>query len=120
MRDNNPWVGKTTVGVRAKPGTDLEELKDEITGVLRAERRLKPREDSNFALNTLTILSNVFDQLFKVINLAGIAIGIFALIVGMFSVANIMFVSVRERTNIIGIKMALGAKHSVIFARNTF
>jgi len=120
VRDNNSWVGKTTVGVRAKPGADLEELKDEITGVLRAERRLKPREDSNFALNTLTILSNVFDQLFKVINLAGIAIGIFALIVGMFSVANIMFVSVRERTNIIGIKMALGAKRWFILLEILF
>jgi putative ABC transport system permease protein len=43
-------------------------------------------------------------------NVAGFVIGIFALFVGMFSVANIMFVSVRERTNIIGVKMALGAK----------
>lgn len=120
VRDNNPWVGKTTVGIRAKAGADVDELKDEITGVLRAERRLKPREENNFALNTLTILSNVFDQLFSVINMAGIAIGIFALIVGMFSVANIMFVSVRERTNIIGIKMALGAKRWFILLEILF
>ena len=120
VRDNNPWVGKTTVGIRAKPGADVDELKDEITGVMRAERRLKPREENNFALNTLTILSNVFDQLFSVINMAGIAIGIFALIVGMFSVANIMFVSVRERTNIIGIKMALGAKRWFILLEILF
>lgn len=120
VRDNNPWVGKTTIGIRATSEDHLADLKDEITGILRSERRLKPREENSFALNTLTILSNVFDQLFSVINLAGIAIGIFALIVGMFSVANIMFVSVRERTNIIGIKMALGAKRWFILLEILF
>lgn len=120
VRDNNPWVGKTTIGIRAKPGVEIENVKDEITGVMRAARRLKPREENNFALNTLTILSNVFDQLFSVINVAGLAIGAFALLVGMFSVANIMFVSVRERTNIIGIKMALGAKRWFILLEILF
>lgn len=120
VRDNNPWVGKTTIGIRATSEDHLADLKDEITGIMRSERRLKPREENSFALNTLTILSNVFDQLFSVINLAGIAIGIFALIVGMFSVANIMFVSVRERTNIIGIKMALGAKRWFILLEILF
>jgi putative ABC transport system permease protein len=101
---------RTSLTVKAKPGVNLEDMKDEITGVLRAHRRLAPREDDNFALNTLSILSAVFDGLFGTMNIAGAIIGIFALLVGMFSVANIMFVSVRERTNIIGIKMALGAK----------
>lgn len=120
VRDNNPWVGKSTIGLRAKPGVSLDEVKDEVTGIMRAERRLKPREENNFALNTLTILSSVFDSVFSVMNIAGLAIGIFALIVGMFSVANIMFVSVRERTNIIGIKMALGAKRWFILLEILF
>jgi len=101
---------RTSISVKAKPGVDIEALKDEITGVLRGERRLRPREESNFALNTLSVISGLFDSLFGTMNIAGIFIGGFALLVGMFSVANIMFVSVRERTNIIGIKMALGAK----------
>lgn len=101
---------RTSISIKAKPGVELDQLKDEITGVLRGERRLKPREENNFALNTLSIISGLFDQLFGTMNLAGYFIGGFALLVGMFSVANIMFVSVRERTNIIGIKMALGAK----------
>lgn len=101
---------RTSLLVQAKPGVELDVMKDEITGVLRAHRRLKPAEETNFALNTLSILSGLFDSLFGVLNVAGFIIGIFALIVGMFSVANIMFVSVRERTNLIGIKMALGAK----------
>jgi putative ABC transport system permease protein len=96
--------------VQAKPGVDLESMKDEITGVMRARRHIKPAEESNFALNTLSVLSKLFDGVFGTLNFAGFIIGIFALVVGMFSVANIMFVSVRERTNLIGIKMALGAK----------
>ncbi len=104
----------TTVNVKAAPGVSVEKLKDDLTGVLRAERRLKPKESDNFALNSLSLLANLMDQFFGVLNLVGFAIGIFAMIVGMISVANIMFVSVRERTNIIGIKKALGAKRSVI------
>ncbi len=101
---------RTSVSVQAKPGVNLDDMQDEIVGVLRAERRLKPREENNFAMNTLSILSGLFDGVFGVLNLAGALIGGFALLVGMFSVANIMFVSVKERTNLIGIKMALGAK----------
>ena len=85
-----------------------------MTGVLRAARRIKPREDDSFALNTLSILSNILESVFGAIGIAGWFIGGFAILVGMFSVANIMFVSVRERTNIIGIKKALGAKRYVI------
>ena len=120
IRDGNMWVGKSTIGIRAKPSASLEEVKDEITGIVRSARHLKPREESNFALNTLTILSNVFDSVFSVINLSGFVIGLFALLVGMFSVANIMFVSVKERTNIIGIKMALGAKRWFILLEILF
>jgi putative ABC transport system permease protein len=101
---------RTSMLVKARPGVDLETMKDEIIGVLRAERRLKPSEENNFALNTLSVLSRLFDGVFGTLNVAGFIIGVFALFVGMFSVANIMFVSVRERTNIIGIKMAIGAK----------
>jgi putative ABC transport system permease protein len=109
VRSKSQWE-RTSIMVKAKPGVETEVLKDEIIGVLRAERRLKPKDENNFALNTLSILSGLFDSLFGVLNLAGFIIGIFALLVGMFSVANIMFVSVKERTNLIGIKMALGAK----------
>lgn len=101
---------RTSLLVKAKPGIDIESMKDEITGVLRGQRRLSPREENNFALNTLSVLSGLFDSIFSTLNVAGFIIGVFALLVGMFSVANIMFVSVKERTNIIGVKMALGAK----------
>ena len=62
----------------------------------------------------MSILTNILDKFFGVLNLVGIVIGFFAILVGMFSVANIMFVSVKERTNIIGIKKALGARQYFI------
>ncbi|MFZ4635620.1 MAG: ABC transporter permease, partial [Saprospiraceae bacterium] len=106
----NGQFERTSILVKARPDVALEDTKDEITGVMRAERQLKPREENNFSLNTLSVLSGLFDSVFSTINIAGFIIGLFALLVGMFSVANIMFVSVKERTNLIGIKMALGAK----------
>lgn len=102
------------IWVEAKPGIAVTELSDELTSLLRSHRRLKPLEDNNFALNQTSIISNQLDQVFKVINIAGFFIGIFSILVGGFGIANIMFVSVKERTNIIGIEKAIGAKNYFI------
>ena len=102
------------VCVRARKGVDVETLKDDMTWVLRAERHLKPKEENNFSLNNLSLIEKALDTLFGILRQAGWLIGIFSLLVGAFGVANIMFVSVKERTNIIGIKKALGAPRYVI------
>jgi putative ABC transport system permease protein len=86
----------------------------ELRGIMRAKRRLSPKEDDNFALNDVTAGSASMDSLFATINLGGWFIAILSLIVGGFGVANIMFVTVRERTPIIGLKKAIGAKQSTI------
>jgi putative ABC transport system permease protein len=128
--DNAMWIGYNSIrkyinvkeesnvgrilNIKAQKNIDITELKGEIAGIIRAVRRQKPLEADNFSLNELSMLSDVLDSVFKVLNIAGLLIGIFALIVGMVSVANIMFVSVKERTSIIGIKKALGAKRYVI------
>lgn len=111
--NENSNVGRLLV-VKANEGVELDDLKSELTGIVRANRRLKPMADNNFSLNEITMLSQVLDNVFGVINIAGLVIGIFALVIGMFNVANIMFVSVKERTSIIGVKKALGAKSSVV------
>ncbi len=106
-------IGRSLV-IKANDDVPLDELKAEVTGILRSHRRLRPKEKDNFSLMEMTALNDVVEGFFGVLNLAGWAIGFFAIFVGMFSVANIMFVSVKERTNIIGIKKALGAKNLII------
>ena len=107
-------IFEAAVAVKAAPGVSLENLKDEVRGVVRAERRLKPRQKDNFAMNELAMIMSIMDSFFMQLNLLGIIIGGFAMIVGGVSVANIMFVSVKERTSIIGVKKALGAKRYMI------
>lgn len=96
--------------VAAKPGVELVELKDELRGAMRSMRRLKPKADDNFALNEISVFSKGLDLVFGIIGMAGGAIGFFSILVGGFGIANIMFVSVKERTNQIGIQKSLGAK----------
>lgn len=106
-------VGESLI-INARPGVPVDELKGELTGILRSHRKLRPKEMDNFSLMELSSLNEVLEGFFGTLNIAGIIIGGFALIVGMFSVANIMFVSVKERTNIIGIKKAIGAQRGII------
>ncbi len=100
--------------VKGKEGLTDNDVESELRGMMRSIRRLRPDQEDNFALNKATILSNQLDQVFGVLNVAGIIIGGFSILVGGFGIANIMFVSVRERTNIIGIQKSLGAKNYFI------
>lgn len=100
--------------VKAKPFVSNEELRDELTGVLRSLRKLKPNAEDNFAINETSLLTKGFESLFSIITFAGWFIGGFSLLVGGFGIANIMFVSVNERTHIIGIQKSLGAKNYFI------
>lgn len=100
--------------VKARQGVSLQQLKDDVTGTMRATRRLQPKQEDNFSLNEITTINDDLDSLFSLLNTAGLSIGIFSLIVGAFGIANIMFVTVKERTNIIGLKKAIGAKRNVI------
>lgn len=113
LKSNNLF-GDATLCIKAAEGVALEQMKDEVTGKLRAHRRLRPKQEDNFSMNQLSIISNFLSGFFNVLNILGIFIGGFAILVGMFSVANIMFVSVKERTRLIGIKKALGAKRYII------
>jgi len=106
--------------VKAKPGVPLDEMRDELSGIMRAVRKLKPRAEDNFAINQTDIISKGFDQLFGVIAVVGWIIGGFSLLVGGFGIANIMFVSVKERTRIIGIQKSLGAKNYFILLQFLF
>lgn len=100
--------------VKAKPTISNEELTDELTGILRSVRKLKPSVEDDFAINESSLLTKGFEALFSIVTFAGWFIGGFSLLVGGFGIANIMFVSVKERTHIIGIQKSIGAKNYFI------
>ncbi|MEJ5053727.1 ABC transporter permease [Sphingobacterium sp. MYb382] len=106
-----------SISIEVKPQYSLEEAESELIGLMRSTRRLPPQREDDFSVNKTTLITAQLDQLFVVINLAGFCIGIFSILVGGFGIANIMFVSVKERTNLIGIQKALGAKNFFILSQ---
>lgn len=98
------------IQVKAKSGVSVNQLEEELYGIMRSLRKLRPGQEENFALNKTTLIAEPLNQLFGVVTAAGWVIGGFAMLVGGFGIANIMFVSVKERTNQIGIQKSLGAK----------
>jgi putative ABC transport system permease protein len=105
----NPFLN-SDIMIRGKEGVSVEQLTDEVVMILRASRRLRPGEENNFSINQASQITSTLEPVFRGINIAGWIIGGFSILVGGFGIANIMFVSVRERTSQIGIQMALGAK----------
>ncbi|RYD79930.1 MAG: ABC transporter permease [Sphingobacteriales bacterium] len=108
------------ITVRGSENVSLDEVESELKGLMRSIHRLRPNQEDDFSLNKTTILSNQLNKMFDVVNLAGWVIGGFSILVGGFSIANIMFVSVKERTNIIGIQKSLGAKRYFILLQFIF
>jgi putative ABC transport system permease protein len=102
--------------VQARPGVTVAAFKEEIRGAMLSIRKLAPGQDDDFALNDIATLSKSTEPFFSSLNKGGWAIAALSLIVGMFGVANIMFVTVRERTGQIGLKKALGAKKRTILS----
>jgi putative ABC transport system permease protein len=102
--------------VKGKEGVTPAALTDELKGIMRQVRKLSPTQEDNFSLNSVEAFSKAITGFFVTINIVGGVIGGISLIVGMFGIANIMFVTVKERTSIIGLKKAIGAKsRSILF-----
>ncbi|MEC7857955.1 MAG: ABC transporter permease [Bacteroidota bacterium] len=98
----------------------LVNLEYELKGLLRAKRGLKPIEEDNFAINRPEYLASFVSTIFSTISIAGWVIGSFSILVGGFGIANIMFVSVKERVPIIGLQKSLGAKKYFILMQFLF
>ncbi len=98
----------------------LVQLESEIAGLMRTRRGLKPSQDDSFSINRPEGALKAIAGVFGVLTLAGWVIGSFSILVGGFGIANIMFVSVKERTNLIGIQKSLGAKNYFILFQFLF
>jgi putative ABC transport system permease protein len=119
MVDLRQDIGQSII-VKGKTEVPVQRLTDELEGLMRSLRRIKPFGENDFALNEVSLIAGRLDSMFMIINFAGWIIGGFAILVGGFGIANIMFVSVRERTKIIGLQKAMGAKKRFILMEFLF
>lgn len=99
---------------KGKEGVSTAALSDELKGIMRQIRKLSPTQEDNFSLNSVEAFSKAITGFFSVLNIVGGIVGGISLVVGLFGIANIMFVTVKERTGVIGLKKAVGAKKSSI------
>ena len=117
--DNNKTLTPAIL-IKPQKNVDIEEFKSELAQKLRTYRGVKTGEINNFFMNVLSGFTDFIDNIVGQMNMIGWIISLFSLLVGGFGIANIMFVSVKERTNLIGIQKALGAKNKFILFQFLF
>jgi putative ABC transport system permease protein len=117
--DNNDAMTPVIL-VKPKKGIDMDAFKAELGQKLRNYRGMKTDEMDNFFINVLSGFTDLIDGIVGQMNVVGWIISGFSLLVGGFGIANIMFVSVKERTNLIGIQKSLGAKNRFILFQFLF
>jgi putative ABC transport system permease protein len=109
-----PWRWGTTINVKVRDINEIEDAIEELRGIMRALRKLKPWQEDDFSINRQELLLNAYNQTVGIIGAVGLGITILSLMVGAIGVMNIMFVSVKERTREIGIRKAVGATRFAI------
>ncbi|HCF04001.1 ABC transporter permease [Flavobacterium sp.] len=117
--DNNDALTPVIL-IKPEKGVDMDAFKAELTQKLRNYRGMKTDEIDNFFINVLSGFTDLIDGIVGQMNVVGWIISGFSLLVGGFGIANIMFVSVKERTNLIGIQKSLGAKNRFILFQFLF
>jgi putative ABC transport system permease protein len=117
--DNNDSMTPVIV-IKPQKEIDMEAFKADLTQKLRSYRGMKTGDIDNFFINVLSGFTDLLDSFIGSLRFGGIIISIFSFFVGGFGIANIMFVSVKERTNLIGIQKSLGAKNKFILFQFLF
>ncbi|MBN2425125.1 MAG: ABC transporter permease [Calditrichaceae bacterium] len=113
------WGSNRSVNltIRVKEGVDMTAAQNQVIGVLRKERKVRPGEDNDFAIFTNDTLIDSFNNIAEKVQLVAMLLGLVSLLVGSIGVMNIMLVTVTERTREIGIRKAIGAKKNVILTQ---
>lgn len=117
MVNHRLGINGAQILVKAAPGINLDDLTWEIQQMMKRFRRIRPGQEESFSVNRMSMITNAVSDLFGKIKVIGVIIGGFSMLVGCFGVANIMFVSVKERTQEIGIQKALGARSPFILVQ---
>jgi len=117
--DNNESLVNVII-LKPNKGVDMDAYKSEISQKLRSYRGVKAGEIDNFFINVFSGFTDLIDGIILNMKFGGWMISGFSLLVGGFGIANIMFVSVKERTNLIGIQKSLGAKNRFILFQFLF
>ena len=117
--DNNKNMNNIVI-IKPSEGADINELKAEVSYAMRSQRGLKPNDIDSFFISVISGLQDAIDGIIATLNIIGWVISGFSLLVGGFGIANIMFVSVKERTSLIGIQKSLGAKNKFILFQFLF
>ncbi|MEO8512827.1 MAG: ABC transporter permease [Ignavibacteria bacterium] len=103
-----------TINVKARTVDAMEDTKEEVRSVMKRARRIPIGGNDDFGVNQQEAFKQTYESLTGLIKTIGTAITLLSLIVGSIGIANIMFVSVKERTKEIGIRKAIGAKRVTI------
>jgi len=117
--DNNKNMNHIII-IKPTEDADIDELKAEVSQLIRNQRGLKPDDIDPFFISVISGFQDMIDGIISTLNIIGWVISGFSLLVGGFGVANIMFVSVKERTSLIGIQKSLGAKNRFILFQFLF
>ena len=118
--NTGPQGAPSGVVLKPKKGVDMAEYEAVLRQKFRTYRGLKPEDIDNFFLNKISSFTDMIDETIGMMNVVGWIIGGFSILVGGFGIANIMFVSVKERTNLIGVQKSLGAKNQFILFQFLF
>ncbi len=117
--DNSEFLTPVIL-IKPNQNIDIDAFKGDLSQKMRNYRGIKSGEIDNFFVNVLSGFTNFLDGIISQLNIGGWVIAGFSLLVGGFGIANIMFVSVKERTNLIGIQKSLGAKNKFILFQFLF
>jgi putative ABC transport system permease protein len=105
------------IQIKARSVSELEDIKEELRGIMRKIRKVPPDMPDDFSINQQDMLVKAFDKIAAIIGSVGLVITGLSLFVGGIGIMNIMFVSVAERTREIGVRKAIGAKRRTILTQ---